>query len=146
MYPGYEFCRIDESNRQECMNLARDWNENKEGVVEQDKDDEECALNRALRHMDALGLQGGVLKVDGKVIAFTIGEPLTEDTFVVHFEKAYADIQGAYPMINREFVRNCMQGFTYVNREEDLGLPGLRKAKMSYYPDQMYEKGMMKEK
>jgi hypothetical protein len=96
--------------------------------------------------MDALGLQGGVLKVDGKVIAFTIGEPLTEDTFVVHFEKAYADIQGAYPMINREFVRNCMQGFTYVNREEYLGLPGLRKAKMSYYPDQMYEKGMMKEK
>lgn len=145
-YPDYEFSLIDDSNRESCMQLAKDWNQQKEGILEEDKDYEERALDFALTHMEKMGLVGGVLKVNGDVIAFTIGEPLTEDTFVVHFEKAYAEIQGAYPMINREFVRNCMQNFTYVNREEDLGLEGLRKAKLSYYPDILYRKGVMRER
>ncbi len=142
-YPDYEFALIDDENRDACMMLAHKWHDSKEGISEEDKDYEERALDFALAHMEELGLTGGVLKAGGQVIAFTIGEPLTEDTFVVHFEKAYADIQGAYPMINREFVRNCMQGYTYVNREEDLGIPGLRKAKLSYEPDILYGKGKM---
>ena len=70
----------------------------------------------------------------GQVVGFTIGEPLNADTYVVHVEKAFAEINGAYPMINREYVRSMMQGYTYVNREEDDGVEGLRKAKESYYP------------
>ena len=88
-------------------------------------------------------MTGGALRVAGNIVAITLGEPLTEDTFVVHFEKAFSEIQGAYPMINREFVRNALSGYVYVNREEDMGLPGLRKAKLSYRPDILLEKGVI---
>lgn len=87
---------------------------------------------------------GGALRVRGEIIAITLGEPLTADTFVVHFEKAYAEIQGAYPMINREFVKHELSGYTYVNREEDLGVEGLRKAKLSYHPEIILNKGNLR--
>ena len=61
--------------------------------------------------------------------------------FVVHMEKAYPDVQGAYPMINQQFVEHETEGFPYINREEDTGAEGLRKAKLSYYPAFMMEKG-----
>ncbi|MDE7476704.1 MAG: GNAT family N-acetyltransferase, partial [Lachnospiraceae bacterium] len=83
---------------------------------------------------------GGVLYKSDKIVAFTMGEPLNEDTFVVHFEKAFPDLQGAYPMINQQFVLHETQNFMYVNREEDTGDLGLRKAKMSYYPDMLLKK------
>lgn len=102
--------------------------------------DEYCAVESALRHYDALGLSGGLLRAEGKVVAFSIGDPLNDDTFLVHFEKAFADVQGAYQMINREFVqRNCM-AYRYINREEDAGVKGLRRAKLSYNPVRLVEK------
>lgn len=69
------------------------------------------------------GMIGGLIRAEGKVVAFTLGERLTEDTFDVHFEKAYADVQGAYAMINREFVRRELSDYTYINREEDMEFP-----------------------
>ena len=90
-----------------------------------------------------MGVEGGLLRSAGKVIAFTVGEVLNSNTYNVHFEKAFAEIQGAYAMINREFVKYIMQihpEIEYINREEDLGLESLRKAKQSYYPDLMVEK------
>ena len=90
-----------------------------------------CVTLNSLRLFKELGLRGGLLRLDGVVIAFTIGEPVSEDTFVVHIEKAFADIQGAYPIINREFVLHAAKGYKYINREEDLGEEGLRKAKLS---------------
>ena len=72
---------------------------------------------------------------EGRLVAYTIGEPLTTDTFVVHFEKAFPDVQGAYPTINQEFVLHDMADFVYINREEDTGDEGLRKAKLSYRPE-----------
>ena len=91
-------------------------------------------------------LAGGILKVDGEIIAFTLGEPVCSDTFVVHIEKAFAEIQGAYPMINQQFVEHECQEYTYVNREEDTGAEGLRKAKLSYRPVFMVEKGRVTER
>ncbi len=91
-------------------------------------------VDNAFDYFERLGFTGGVLYQHGQVVGFTIGEPLNSDTYVVHVEKAFAEVSGAYPMINREYVRNMMQGYTYVNREEDDGLEGLRKAKESYYP------------
>ena len=73
--------------------------------------------------------------MDEKVIAFTMGRPLNSDTFVVHFEKAFSDIRGAYQMINQQFVLNCCQGYSFINREDDTGMEGLRKAKLSYLPE-----------
>ena len=75
------------------------------------------------------------------MVAFTLGEPVSEDTFVVHIEKAYADVRGAYPLINQQFLEHEVADYTYVNREDDTGDEGLRKAKLSYHPVFMVEKG-----
>ena len=97
--------------------------------------DEQCALNQAMKYFDELHLEGGILRKTGEIVAFTIGERLNSDTYVVHFEKAFPEIQGAYPMINQQFVMHNCQEYSYVNREDDAGDEGLRKAKLSYYPD-----------
>ena len=85
-----------------------------------------------------LGLEGVVLRWQGEVFAFALGAPLTDTVFDVHFERARNDIQGAYPAVNRSFaqyVRNRYPRIRYLNREDDMGIEGLRKAKLSYYPD-----------
>ncbi|MCD8355809.1 MAG: phosphatidylglycerol lysyltransferase domain-containing protein [Clostridia bacterium] len=103
---------------------------------------ETCAVSLALDNRKALGMKGGILRLDGKVIAFTMGCPVSEDTYVVQLEKAEASIAGAYPMINQQFAQHNFEGYTYVNREDDLGLEGLRKAKLSYHPAMMGKKFM----
>lgn len=92
-------------------------------------------MQRSFDHFEELGFSGALLKLDGAVVAYTVGEPLNSDTFVVHFEKAFSEVRGAYPAINNLFVKNCLMGYRYVNREEDMGIEGLRKAKLSYQPD-----------
>ncbi|MGN1001492.1 MAG: DUF2156 domain-containing protein [Oscillospiraceae bacterium] len=104
---------------------------------------ERDAIGRAFDHFNALGLMGGALFAEGRLIAFTLGEKISSDTFDVHFEKAEAEIQGAYPMINREFVRYVREQLpeiAYINREDDMGLLNLRQSKLSYYPDILLEK------
>ncbi len=104
---------------------------------------ERKAVERALDAFDALALEGGVLTVDDAPVAFTIGSMLTADTLCVHVEKAHPDFSGAYPVINREFVRLMHQkhpSLTTVNREDDMGLENLRRAKMSYRPSQLLTK------
>jgi len=101
------------------------------------------AIERAFLRFDALDLLGGVLFADGEPVAFTVGEKIAADTFDVHFEKALADINGAYPMVNREFVRLILErdpGIRYINREDDMGLENLRKSKESYCPDILLRK------
>lgn len=145
-YPDYEYEVINEDNYFECIQLSEDWEKQNNPDNEEDKNYEIEALTYALKNRDALGLKGALIRVGGKVVAFTLGEPLTKDTFVIHFEKAYSDIQGAYPMINREFVRRELGEYTYVNREEDMDIPGLRHAKTSYQPIRLVEKGLVTKK
>ena len=85
-------------------------------------------------------LKGGAIRLDGRIIAFTFGEQLNTDSVVVHVEKADPNIRGAYPAINQGYLEHCWQGMTYINREEDMGQEGLRKAKESYKPEKMIEK------
>lgn len=104
---------------------------------------EQIALGRALEAWEALGLEGLILTVDGRPIAFTMGSHLRPDTFDVHFEKALDGYDGAYPMINQSFARHLREKYpalAYLNREDDMGLPGLRKAKLSYHPHHLVEK------
>ena len=104
---------------------------------------EHAAIIRAFDNFEALGLEGGVLFSGGRIVAFTIGELICGDTFNVNFEKAFPDVQGAYPMVNREFIRQVKDRHPealYINREDDMGRENLRKAKMSYYPEFMIEK------
>ena len=117
-----EWCR-----RNDCMNNL--------GIS-----DESCAVRTGLKNFWQLGYIGGLIRVNGKIQAFTFGEPVNSDTFVVHVEKAFTDYQGAYPMINRQFLLNSVHGYKYINREEDCGKPGLRQSKLAYKPQRMVEK------
>jgi hypothetical protein len=103
---------------------------------------ERKALTYALRHFEELGLQGGMLRVEGKIVAFTYGMPINYDTFGVHVEKADTTFDGSYAMINYEFANHIPEQYIYLNREEDLGIEGLRKAKLSYHPVLRLEKFM----
>ena len=108
-----------------------------------DTNAEQLALERAFLYFDELGLEGGALFVGEELIGFTIGEQIAEDTFDVHFEKARSDINGAYSMVNREFVRQILTQhpeIVYINREDDMGLENLRLAKQSYHPAFLVEK------
>ncbi|MDE6023983.1 MAG: phosphatidylglycerol lysyltransferase domain-containing protein, partial [Lachnospiraceae bacterium] len=101
-YSDYTYEDIDETNIAECKELADHWAEDHDSnvSVEENSEYEIKALKFALDNMKELGLEGGLIRVANKVVAFTVGEPLTKDTYVIHFEKAYADVRGAYPMIN----------------------------------------------
>lgn len=99
------------------------------------------AIHRVLSDWDRLhGVYGGVIEVGDAQVAYTVAEKLTEDTVVIHFEKARTEYKGAYQAINKLFLENDAGAFTYVNREQDLGDPGLRKAKESYNPVGYLEK------
>lgn len=144
LHPEWSYEPITDENVEECFQMALDWRNINECEWDEDKRDEMCVTLNALRLLEELQLIGGLIRAEGKVIAFAIGEPLNSDTFVVHIEKAFADIQGAYPMINQQFAVNAAKDYKYVNREEDTGSEGLRKAKLSYRPVFLVEKGMVK--
>lgn len=95
---------------------------------------EQYAINTYFNYFHELGLQGGVIRIDGRVAAFTIGDRLNNDTFCVHIEKADTSFNGIYAGINNCFARLAASSYKYINREEDLGIEGLRKAKQSYHP------------
>lgn len=140
---NWRFKPIEPSDHADCMALLDAWLAENPEDMDTGARDEYAAICRAFRHYDALGMEGGILRVDGRPVAFTLGEPVCAHTFVVHFEKAYAGMNGAYPMINREFVRYIRKKFPsveWINREDDMGHEGLRQAKESYYPDHMVEK------
>ncbi len=125
---------------EECRTMTYSWIKMRSDKWNEEMEEEIMVLHEAFDHMKELGLVGGVLRREGAIVAFSMGEPLNSDTFVVHFEKAYPDMQGAYPMINQQFAINACEGYDYVNREEDTGDPGLRKAKLSYYPEILLKK------
>ncbi len=104
---------------------------------------EQAALKKALAQQEALGLEGLLLTENGQPKAMTLGSRLSEDTFDVHFEKALDAFDGTYAAINQGFaayLREKYPALRFLNREDDMGLEGLRKAKLSYYPDHMVEK------
>lgn len=145
-HPDWTYETLTKDNVEECFQMALSWRRENGCEDHAEKRAEMCVALNSLRLMEELHLMGGVLRVGGRVVAFTIGEPVCDDTFVVHIEKAYADMQGAYPMINQQFVEHECAQYQYINREEDMGEEGLRKAKLSYRPVLLVEKGIAKEK
>lgn len=131
---------IDSQNLDECWDMNMLWCEKYGCDDSESLAEEACAVRNCFNSFDALGLSGGLLRVGGQVVAFTMGRPLSSDTFIVHIEKAFSDVAGAYPMINQQFVSHAAADFKYVNREDDVGDEGLRKAKLSYKPDILLEK------
>lgn len=136
----WSFEEITEENFEECLKMNDEWCEQYDCIDDPSLNHELCAVKEAFANYKELGLIGGLIRREGKVIAYTIGSKINDETFDIHIEKAFANIQGAYPMINQQFVLHKCQEYQYINREEDLGDEGLRKAKMSYYPDILLEK------
>lgn len=131
---------ISEKNFHDALEFHHKWCDLNSCALERAFLGETCAVVRGLSNFHALDLRGGILRLDGEVIAFTMGCRSTEEVFVVQIEKANHTIPGAYQMVNQQFVqRNCAD-ILYVNREEDLGIEGLRKAKRSYAPLMLVKK------
>ena len=142
-YPDWRVEMLEGAAMEDAKTVIRQWFAHKQEDPEMDMGLEELALRRAFEHFDELGLEGLVLYAGGEPVAVTMGSRLSKDTFDVHFEKAREDVQGAYGAINRAFARHLREKYPevrYLNREDDLGLPGLRKAKLSYNPAFLVEK------
>ena len=101
---------------------------------------ERCSMLYAMEYSNDLELLGGALVVDNKIIAFTYGSPINHKTFSIHVEKADIQFEGVFSVINQEFAKQIPPQFVFINREEDLGIPGLRQSKLSYHPYLLLEK------
>ena len=144
-FPDWLFEPIGPDNLAECVEMEAKWyaEQVEAGRADANLGHERAAVNTALSHMEELGISGGLIRAGGQVVAFSLGSLTTADCYNVHFEKAYGEIQGAYAVINREmarWVRSTFPQVAYLNREDDMGLEGLRKAKLSYYPDILLKK------
>lgn len=138
-YPDYEYKTLDASMVAECMALYDEWSSLKEeSSIE--LFEERTSVQMALDNMEALGLVGGCILIDGKIAAFTLGERLQPHMQLIHIEKARYGIDGIYPVINQQYVLHACQDVQLINREEDMGIEGMRKAKRSYQPVKMIEK------
>ena len=131
---NWSYENITNDNIHEAFEYHLSWCALNKDNEDEDIFNETCAISLALKNFDALELKGGLLRLNGKVIAFTLGSRANEDMFIVHIEKADYTISGNYQMINNQFAISNFEGIKYINREEDLGSEGLRKAKLSYNP------------
>ncbi len=140
-YPDYEYIDIDKDNLYLCYEMFGRWCESKTDTVP-GIDEQNEAVKRLFDNFDSLSVKGGGILADGHMVAFSIGEVLNQNqsTVVIHLEHADTDYQGSFPLINQQFLVHQWSNFKYVNREEDMGLPGLRRAKKSYRPCLMVKK------
>ena len=145
-YENWEYISLNSEHAEEAFQLLLEWKNLNLCMENHDKNAEACVACNYLRLFEELGVCGGLLRVDGQAVAFCIGSQVCDDTMVVHIEKALTEYEGAYTMINQQFVEHECSHVTYVNREDDTGDEGLRKAKLSYRPVFMVEKGTVKRK
>ena len=137
----YQYLPVKQEMITECMRLEQVWYDaNKDEANSKNLFHERCSMRFAMEHFEELNLLGGAIVVDNKIIAFTYGSPVNYQTFDVHVEKADVRYEGVFSVISQEFARRIPQQYVYINREEDLGVPGLRKAKLSYQPHLLLEK------
>ncbi|MFA5103805.1 MAG: phosphatidylglycerol lysyltransferase domain-containing protein [Candidatus Margulisiibacteriota bacterium] len=138
----YVYEKMEKKHIDACIELNDIWCESKKKESEgfPNLECEAEAARETLLNKDFLGLIGGVIIVNDKILAFSLGQKLTEDTAVIHIEKSDPAVRGAAQLINREFASNELANFTYINREQDMGHPGLRRAKMSYHPVELKKK------
>ena len=136
---NYVYEELNEKNLSECLQFSHSWHMMNEST--QRLEAERQVIDCAFKNFSALGFVGALLRVDGKIVAYALGEPMADgETFCVHFEKATPQLPTAYAAINKLFAENTLQNFKYINREDDAGVEGLRKAKLSYQPEFLVKK------
>lgn len=133
-YP-HRYVPFDPSLATAALSLQTDWCEWRDCESSATLEAENRVIQKTLTHWEKIeGLLGGGILAESRLIAYTIAEPISSETVVIHFEKADSDVVGAYQAINQMFVSSLPETITWVNREQDLDDPGLRKAKLSYHP------------
>ena len=141
-YPNACFESLGAENIEEVLRINNQWFQ---ASVESKQNDkglyyENLGINDALANFETLGLSGGLLRNEGEIIAFSFGEMLDSKMALIHIEKANIAFSGAYQAINQALLKHKFANSLYANREEDLGIEGLRKAKLSYQPSFLLEK------
>jgi hypothetical protein len=131
---------LEERHLAPCLKLADHWCQFRRCAEDFSLLGEWEAIKEALTHFGELGLAGGVLFIDDRVAAFTLGELLNRETVVIHIEKAAPEVKNAYAAMNQQFLEHAWSAVPWVNREQDLGEPGLRTAKLAYNPVRLVEK------
>ncbi len=137
---AYDFVPIGPDNLPLCIDFQERWCALKRCAEDMNLLDEWTAVRAALADYAALDIKGAAILIKGRIEAFTFGELLNEQTAVVHIEKANPEIPGLYAVINQQYCREYWSSIPFINREQDLGEDGLRKAKMSYRPVRLVEK------
>ena len=139
LYPNFIYERIDSSNAIDVFESYVEWF-NKNPNITDGLRNEFVGIESALRNFNLLDMKGGVIKIDNKIAAFTLGEQINSNSVVIHIEKANTFYEGIYQAINQQFLCNEWNEMEFVNREEDVGIEGLRRAKMTYNPIRSVEK------
>lgn len=142
-YNNWCYEKMSDDNINECIDMVKEWRAKNVCVDDVEKADEICIMINSIKNRERLGLIGGLIRANDRVVAVTLGGAINDEMFDINFEKAFSDVPGAYPMINQQFIINELMNYKYVNREEDMGLDGLRKAKESYLPEFMVQKGLV---
>ena len=132
-HPDFEYRPLTPESFDECRRLTEIWQEDK--AASDTIDAEHRVMETIFSNWDALGMTGGSIFVDGRMVAFTYGAAVTTDTLDVCVEKADRHVEGAFAIINQQFAEHLPEQYIYLNREEDMGIPGLRQAKLSYHPE-----------
>ena len=139
----HTFSLITEKDFDECLEFCTKAYNDKNAYTDHSSIAEQFAINTYFSYFCKLGLVGGIIRINGSIAALTIGEQLSSDTFCVHIEKADTAYNGIYAGINNCFAKSACADFKYINREEDLGLEGLRKSKLSYRPAFLLNKNIV---
>jgi len=138
-HPDFEYRPLTPELFDECRRLTEIWQKNKNDNDNENGnetiDAEHHVMETIFSNWDALGMTGGSIIVDGRMVAFTYGSAVTTDTFDICVEKADRHVEGAFAIINQQFAEHLPEQYIYLNREEDMGIPGLRQAKLSYHPE-----------
>jgi hypothetical protein len=137
---SYQYVPLTPEWIPQCLQLEAEWCDLRHCEASPGLLNESFAIKEAFTHFGELGVKGGAILINGKVEAFTMGDPLNPETVVIQIEKANPAYEGLYPTINQAFLEHQWSGYTYVNREQDLGEEGLRKAKESYFPHHLVNK------
>ena len=137
---NWEYKDINSSNINQCKLFIQKWFNNNILQKGMDMEKEYHAIFKALDSFNELNLLGGIIKVESNIVALTIGEEINKNVFLIHFEKADYNYIGSYTIINKEFALKHLQSYKYINREEDMGIEGLRKSKLSYHPIELLSK------
>ena len=140
LYPGYTFGEINEQNIAEVRKMHNAWCQENGCAGDDGLEQESCAVRIAFENFFELGFDGGYITDGEKIVAFAMGERINDTSYCVHIEKAYRDVDGAYTVINHDFASHFCKDYMYINREDDAGEEGLRKAKLSYHPAYVTEK------